>query len=77
MKVRYVCDSCRSVIAEFDDPGLTEERRGLDQLTSIDRDQLVQQLAEAVVLSTLCDECAEVLSASEYGGTALCASKVH
>ena len=57
MKVCYVCDSCRSTIAEFDDPGFT----GLDQLTPTDRDQLVQQLVDTVVLSTLCDECAEVL----------------
>jgi hypothetical protein len=65
VKVRYVCDCCRAIIAEFDDPSLTDDRLRLDQLTSVDQDQPMQQLADAVVLSTLCDECAEVLSAAK------------
>jgi hypothetical protein len=62
VKVRYICDSCRSTIAEFDDPGLTAEHLGIDQLTDSEREQLVQQLADSVVLFTLCDECAAVLA---------------
>lgn len=65
MKVRYICDSCRSTIAEFDDPTLTADRLGLDQLTAAEREQLVQHSAGAVILSTLCDECAAVLGPAE------------
>lgn len=54
VKVRYICDSCRSTIAEIDDPGLTPERLGLEQLT------------ETVVLSTLCNECAAILVPRAY-----------
>ncbi len=65
MKVRYICDSCRSLIAEFDHASLTADRLGLTELDAEDWSQFVQQTAEAVVLSVLCDECASVLDAAE------------
>ncbi|MGI6359334.1 MAG: anti-sigma-F factor Fin [Bacillota bacterium] len=65
MKVRYVCDSCRSLIAEFDHESITYDRLGLTELDAEEWPQFVQQTAEAVVLSVLCDECASFLDAAE------------
>lgn len=63
MRVRYICDSCRATIAEFDHESLTAERLGLLELSAEEWPELVQQAADALVLFSLCDECASVLEA--------------
>lgn len=65
MRVRYICDSCRSTIAEFDHASLTAERLGLLELSADEWPEFVQQAADALVLISLCDECASVLETSE------------
>ncbi len=65
MKVRYICDCCREIIAELDDPRLTEERLGIELLTPEEHGQLVQYDAETIVLSALCEECADVLQPAD------------
>jgi len=65
VRVRYICDSCRSTIAEFDHEDLTAERLGLSELSSEEWPEFVQQAADALVLFCLCDECASVLEADD------------
>lgn len=65
MKVRYVCDCCREVIAELDDPRLTEEQLGIELLTPEDYEQFVQYDAETIVLSALCEECSDALQLAD------------
>ncbi|NLY54450.1 MAG: anti-sigma-F factor Fin family protein [Firmicutes bacterium] len=66
MRVRYVCDSCRDVIYEVEDPSITEEKIGLDLLTPEERQYFVENQTDAVVLSILCDECSALLSGTDW-----------